>query len=215
MLRVGLTGGIASGKSLVAKFFMELGAYVIDYDVLSREVVRPGTEAWWRIVETFGKEILRRDLTIDRKKLGDIVFADHSKLRKLEEIVHPAISEEGERRLAALEKLDPEAIVILDIPLLIEKMLASSPTAEKLKLDKIIVVYVSEETQLRRLCERDGISEEEARRRIRAQLPLKEKLKYADFVIDNEGSIEDTRRQVVSIYRRLKRCSPAREHDLA
>ncbi|MDF2955680.1 MAG: Dephospho-CoA kinase [Candidatus Alkanophagales archaeon MCA70_species_2] len=205
MLRVGLTGGIASGKSLVARFFMELGAYVIDYDVLSREVVRPCTEAWWRVVETFGKEILKRDLTIDRKKLGDVVFTDRSKLRKLEKIVHPAISEEGEKRLAALEKLDPKAIVILDIPLLVEKLLASPPAdATKPKLDKVIVVYVSEETQLRRLCERDGIPEEEARRRIRTQLPLKEKLKYADFVINNEGSIEGTRQQVEEIYKKLK-----------
>jgi len=194
---VGLTGSIASGKSTVAGIFRELGACLIDFDVLAREVVQPHLKAWKGIVEHFGTEVLNEDLTLNRQRMAEMVFNDPAKLEKLNEVVHPAVFEEGKRRLEEIRKIDPGAIVVKDTPLLLE-------TGYQALVDKVVVVYAAEENQMRRLIDR-GLNPGEAERRIRAQMPLSEKVKRADFVIQNDGSLEQTRRQVETVYQALSR----------
>ena len=193
---VGLTGGIASGKSTVGEMFKQLGAYLIDFDVLAREVVRPHLKAWKGVVEHFGTEVLNEDLTINRGMLAEIVFNDNAKLGKLNEIVHPAILEEDEQRMEEIRGIDPAAIVVKDIPLLFEMNYREF-------VDKVVVVYASEENQMKRLIDR-GLDPEGAAKRIGAQMPLAEKVNLADFVIQNNGSLAETRRQVEMIYNALR-----------
>ncbi|MCL0060755.1 dephospho-CoA kinase [Dehalococcoidia bacterium] len=202
MIIVGLTGSIASGKSTVAGIFRELGACLIDFDVLAREVVRPHLKAWKGIVEHFGTEVLNEDLTLNRQRLAETVFNDPVKLEKLNKIVHPAVFEEGKRMLEEIRKTDPGAIVVKDTPLLLE-------TGYQALVDKVVVVYASEENQVRRLIDR-GLDPEEAGRRMKAQMPLSEKVKRADFVIQNDGSLEQTRRQVETVYQALSRLKQGR-----
>jgi dephospho-CoA kinase len=192
---VGITGGVASGKSLVLSTFMKLGAYGIDCDALSREVIRPCSKAWWEIVNFFGKVIVRNNLEIDRKKLRDIVFSDSEQRKILERIIHPEVWMRCMERLEAIEKIEanPNVLVVIDVPLLIEAGLQK-------KFDKVVVVYVREETQIRRVMEREGITKEEAKKMIGIQMPLKEKLKFADFVINNEGPREETEKQVRKVF---------------
>ena len=197
MIIVGLTGSVGTGKSTVANFFKELGAYIIDWDALAREVVRPHVKAWGEIVEYFGKDVLNEDLTINRQKLADIVFSDREKVEKLNQIIHPEVFKEDERITNEIESLAADALIIKDIPLLSE---AALPVC----VDKIIVVYVSDQTQLKRL-EEKGMSRKDAQNRIKSQLPLEEKIKSADFVINNDGSLEETKRQVEEIYSRLRK----------
>ena len=196
MLNIGLTGGIASGKSTVAKLFQEKGAYLIDFDVLVRSVEEPGAPAWKRIVENFGTEILSEDGTIDREKLGAIVFRDKEKLEKLNGIVHPLVFEEWERQIADIEKKNPNAIVISDIPLLIE-------VGKVDEVDLVVLVYISQEEQIRRLMERDGCNREDALVRIDSQMSIDEKLWYSAFVVDNGSLLEETVEQVDDIWKRL------------
>ena len=196
MVIIGLTGSIGTGKSTVSNFFKELGAYVIDWDVLAREVQRPHLKAWEGIVEYFGTEVLNPDLTLNRPKLAQMVFGDMEKVKKLNDIVHPEIYNEDARLTEEIRKLDPEAVVIKDIPLLTKEGRGKI-------MDKIVVVYASEQSQLKRL-EEKGMSREEAKKRIASQLPLSEKVKFADFVIHNDGSFEETKRQVEQIYAQLK-----------
>lgn len=197
MQLVGITGGIASGKSLVLDTFMSLGAYGIDCDVLSREVIRPCSKAWWEIVNFFGTGIVRNNLEIDRKKLRDIVFRDSEQRKILERIIHPEVWMRCMERMEAIEKIEanPNVLVVIDVPLLIETGLQ-----KKFEFDKVIVVYVREETQIRRVMEREGITKEEAKKMIGIQMPLKEKLKFADFVINNEGPREETEKQVRKVF---------------
>ena len=197
MIIVGLTGSVGTGKSTVDNFFRELGAYIIDWDELAREVVRPHLKAWEEIVEYFGKDILNEDLTLNRQKLADMVFPDKEKVAKLNQLVHPQVFKEDERITNEIKSLDPDALIIKDIPLLTE-------VARPLFVDKIIVVAASEQTQIRRLGER-GMSREDAQNRIKAQLPLDEKSKFADFVINNDGSLEETKKQVEEVYSLLKK----------
>jgi dephospho-CoA kinase len=197
MIIVGLTGSVGTGKSTVAKFFGELGAYVIDWDELARGVIRPHLKAWKEIVEYFGEGVLSADLTINRQKLANIVFSDKEKLAKLNQIVHPEVFEEDERITNDIKSRDPNALVIKDIPLLFE-------LTRPLFVDKIIVVSASERTQSRRL-EEKGISRGDAQRRIKSQLPLEGKIKSADFVINNDGSLKETKRQVEEIYSLLRK----------
>jgi dephospho-CoA kinase len=192
MIIVGLTGSVGTGKSTVANLFKELGAYVVDWDELAREVTRPHSKAWKEIVEYFGKSILNEDLTINRQKLADIVFSDKEKVAKLNQIVHPEVFKEDERITDEIRSLDPDALIIKGIPLLFE---LTCPVY----VDEIVVVSASEQTQLRRL-EGKGITRGDARNRIKSQLPLEEKIKSADFVINNDGSLEETKRQVEEIY---------------
>lgn len=197
MVTVGLTGSIATGKSLVANYLKKMGAYIIDYDAISRMVVEPGLPAWQDIVDYFGQGILKEDQTLDRAKLAKIVFNDEAKRKKLESFIHSRMTDEIDKEEKAALSADPNAIVIHDVPLLFE-------TDAHKRVEKVIVVYASEESQLRRLQERDGMSEEEARSRIRAQFPLEEKMKRADFIINNDASIEETKRQVDEVYHTLR-----------
>jgi len=197
MIIVGLTGSVGTGKSTAANFFRELGAYVINWDDLAREVVRPHTKAWKGIVQHFGKDFLNEDLTVNRERLAQTVFSDQGKVAKLNEIVHPEVSKEDERITNEIRSVDPEALVVKDIPLLFE-------LTRPIRVDKTVVVATSEQTQLRRL-EDKGMSRDDALNRIRFQLPLEEKTKRADFVVNNDGSLEDTRRQVEAIVYALRR----------
>lgn len=198
---VRLTGGIAAGKSTVSQMFKELGAYLIDFDELAREVVKPRQRAWQKIVEYFGNKVLHHDLTLNRQKLGELVFHDPEKLRKLNEIVHPEVFREDQKITREILDKDPGALIIKEIPLLTEA------GAQKL-VEKIIVVYASPQTQLQRMIGR-GFNEEEARARINAQAPLEEKLKYADFIIYNDGPLEETRAQVAETYQKLRNLQQA------
>jgi dephospho-CoA kinase len=197
MIIVGLTGSVGTGKSTVADFFAELGAYVIDWDKLAREVVRPRSSAWIKIVEYFGKDVLNKDLTINRQKLANMVFTEESSVAKLNQIVHPEVVKEDERITNEIKNRNPDALIIKDIPLLFEVGLS-------MLVDKIVVVSASEEAQLQRL-EEKGMSRDDAESRIKSQLPLEEKNKSADFVINNNGPLEETKRQVEEIYSLLKK----------
>lgn len=191
----GLTGGIASGKSTVARMFAELGAAVVNADAIAREIVAPGMPALDEIRTAFGENVILPDGTLDRRRLGGIVFSDPAKRRQLEEITHPRIRETMARRIDdAARRGQP---VIAEIPLLFES------DASLALVDVVIVVYISPELQLQRLMARDGLSREEAQARIDAQLPLAEKVMRADFVIDNEGDPASTRSQVARIWQEL------------
>jgi dephospho-CoA kinase len=185
---IGLTGGIASGKSTVSNMFRNRGIRVIDADQISREVVEVGRPAYHQIVEAFGEEILHDDKTINREKLGAIIFSDDNKRQQLNQIVHPAVRTEMLKQTGE-EKEKSAKQIVLDIPLLFESKLTHM-------VDKTVLVYVDEQTQLERLMKRNGYSEEEAKVRIQSQLPLKEKIKLADVVINNNGSIEETEAQL-------------------
>jgi dephospho-CoA kinase len=197
-LLVGVTGGIASGKTVVAKMLEALGAPLIDFDVLARQVVEPGKPAFTQIVDYFGKEVLQEDGALDRKKLSRIVFRDTERRNQLEGFTHQPIYEEFLKRMSDITEQDAEAIIQAVVPLLIEKNLQSM-------FDKVLVVYVPEEQQIERLVKRDGISRKEAAHMLKAQLPIDEKLAYADFVVNNEGSMEETKKQVEEVWRELKR----------
>jgi dephospho-CoA kinase len=203
MIIVGLTGGVGTGKSTVTNFFRELGAYIIDWDELAREVTRPHLKAWKEIVEYFGRDILNEDLSINRQKLAEIVFSDKEKVTKLNQIVHPEVFREDERITNEIKNLDFNALIIKDIPLLFE-------VARPISVDKVVVVSASEQTQLRRL-EKKGMSRKDAENRIRSQLPLEEKIKSADFVINNDGPPEETKRQVEKIYSLLRKAEQHQE----
>ncbi|MCX8011756.1 MAG: dephospho-CoA kinase, partial [Desulfobacterota bacterium] len=172
-------------------------AYVIDVDKISREVVEPGSPGWQEVVEVFGDEILNPDQTINRKKLGDIIFSDAEKRKKLEEIIHPKIYTKKQKLINEIEGKDRDAIIIIDIPLLIE-------VKQQKTVDKVILVYVSPQIQIERLINRDGFSVEEAQKRLAAQLPIKGKKKYADYVINNESSPEVVQKEVKEIFQALK-----------
>jgi len=197
MTIVGLTGSVGTGKSTVTKFFRQLGAYIIDWDELARAVVRPHLKAWKEIVEYFGKDFLNEDLTINRQKLAEVVFSDKEKVTKLNHIVHPEVLKEDERMTSEIKSLDPNALIIKDIPLLFE-------LTRPIFADRIVVVSASEQTQLKRL-EEMGMSREDAQSRIKSQLSLEEKIKSADFVINNDGPLEETKKQVEEIYSLLRK----------
>jgi dephospho-CoA kinase len=190
---LGLTGGIGSGKSMVASMFAQLGADVIDADRLAREVVEPGQPALKEIATAFGTDILLPDGRLDRGKLARIIFADPVARGTLNAITHPRIRERMDAEISA--RRSRAGVLVVDIPLLYENDRSRA-------VETVIVVWVDPKTQLRRLQERDGLSVEEARQRIAAQMPLDEKRARADVVIDNSGSREKTRRQVEAVYRR-------------
>lgn len=191
---IGLTGSIATGKSTVANMIKEMNIPVIDADKVAREVVEPGEKAYEQIVEYFGTEILFPDGTLNRKKLGTIVFQDEEKRNVLNSIVHPVIRErmdqQKEEYLAKGYKT-----VVLDIPLLFEGNRQD-------EFDKVLLVAVSEETQLKRLLERDKMGKEDALNRIRSQMPIKDKIPLADAVIYNDGTIEETKTQLIAILKK-------------
>ncbi|GAB2722665.1 dephospho-CoA kinase [Paenibacillus thermoaerophilus] len=195
-MRIGLTGGIACGKSTVAAMLAARGAAIIDADRVAREVVEPGKPALAAVAAEFGPGVLDENGGLNRKALGAIVFADAKKRRKLESILHPAIRERMDKLAEEAEARDPDAIVIADIPLLYESGLQD-------RYERVLVVYVPPEIQLRRLMERDKLSEAEARSRLAAQWPIDRKRELADDVIDNSGTLEETERQLDAWWRKL------------
>lgn len=204
MLNAALTGGIASGKSSVVRLLAKKGAFIIDFDELTRYVQEPGHTAYAQVVDCYGTEILNEDGTIHRGRLGDIVFRDSRKLAKLNQIVHPCVFREWERRLSLLQQEHPDAIVISDIPLLIEG-------GSQKKFDLVILVYATPEQQLRRLVERSGCTPEEARLRLAAQLPIDAKLPHADILIDNSFSFAATEKRVDEVWEELERQARSKE----
>jgi dephospho-CoA kinase len=205
MLRVGLTGGLASGKSLVGRALADLGCYVIEADVLGRQVLEQGGATYDAVIATFGKEILDPDGKINRRRLAAIVFADNAdaqqQLAKLNALVHPPVKLR-ERDLAnAYAREHPDGIVVTEAAILVE-------TGSYRDYDRLIVAVCRPEQQIERSMERDGVSREEVLRRLRRQMPLEEKVKYADFIIDTSGSKEDTFQQVRSVCEGLRRVNP-------
>ena len=198
MLNVGLTGGIASGKSTVAAMLVEEGAFHIDFDILAHEVEKPDMPAWRAIIDAFGLEIRNGDGTINRARLGAIVFADQKKMAQLNAIVHPAVFTAWHRQLEEIKKEKADAVVLSDVPLLIE-------AGMKQMVDVVLLVYISPEEQLRRLMFRNGYTREEALSRLSAQMPIQDKLALADLIVNNEGSCDETQKQVVAVWRELVR----------
>ncbi|WP_027955172.1 MULTISPECIES: dephospho-CoA kinase [Halobacillus] len=193
-LVIGLTGSIASGKSTVSGMFDEWEIPVIDADQISRDVVRPGEPAYEDIVRVFGKDVLFDDGTLDRKKLGKVIFSSEGRRKELNDIVHPRVREEMIRRRESYKTKEAKAVV-LDIPLLFESGLTDY-------VEKVLVVAVDEETQLQRLMERDGSSREDAQERIASQIPVSRKSEMADAVIDNNGTKEESFHQLRDILHR-------------
>ena len=191
ILVVGLTGGLATGKTTVAKIFKTLGATIIDADKIAKEMVKPNSLVWQKVIDYFGKEILNDDLTINRKILAGLIFNNELQRKKLNEIMHPAIIHEIEQKIS-IHRSSPASIIIIDAPLLIEANMVSM-------VDKLIVVMASEETQIKRVIRRDDLSEEMAKKRICTQILLKEKVKLADFVIDTDCSKKELKQRVTSI----------------
>jgi dephospho-CoA kinase len=189
---IGLTGGIATGKSTVARILERLGGVIIDADQLAREVVAPGEPAYFAIVSEFGEGILNSDRTLDRRALGKIVFADTAARRRLELIIHPAIACLADEKLAVLRERGAPVVIYM-APLLIEAGVTS-------RVDEIWVVYADRETQVARLMKRDGIGRAEALQRLAAQMPMARKRKYGKVVIDNSGTREETERQVRDVW---------------
>ncbi len=197
MLKIGLTGSIAVGKSYVCEIFRELGAFVLDADSTAREVVTPGTKGLTAIVENFGAEVLQPNGELDRVKLGAIVFADERKRQLLNAVVHPLVIEKQDEWLRTRGRETPEAICIVDAALMIE-------SGGYNRFDKIIVVWCEAAIQLQRLMMRNNLSAEEAVKRIEAQMPQAEKKRYADFLIDTSEGFEAARKQTEEIFGRLK-----------
>ncbi|MBA3063644.1 MAG: dephospho-CoA kinase [Atribacteria sp.] len=195
---VGLTGGIVGGKSTVASMFKDLGAKIIDADKLGHSVILPHRPAWKKIVNLFGKDILRNNLTIDREKLGKTVFTNQTLLKKLNEITHPEIIKMIKKEIDLVKNTthNQGKILIIDAALIYEAKI------DRL-MDKIIVVYINEDEQVKRLTERNNLSKEEALQRIKSQIPMKEKVKMADYVIDNSSSLNKTKKQVEKIWEEL------------
>jgi len=194
-MNIGLTGGIACGKSTVADSLVRRGALLIDADRIAREVVVPGSPALALVARRFGQAVIAEDGTLARKKLGDIIFADAAARKDLEAILHPAIRREMIARMEQAERERPERLVVVDVPLLYESGLTAM-------FDEVMVVYVPEQMQLQRLMARDGTSEETARLRIAAQLPIERKKEQADIVIDNSGTLAETELQLDTFWRR-------------
>lgn len=197
MILVGLTGGLATGKSSVARIFQDNGAYVIDADELARQVVQPGKPAWRNIAQTFGAKVLNPDRTLNRAALAAVIFRNEAKRRRLNAIVHPRVAREQAKLTSAIVQKDPGAIIVYDVPLLFEAGVDK-------RVDKIIVVTADRATQIRRLMTRNGLTRAEAVRRLRAQMPLRAKIARADEVIDGTLSFAQTKSEVERIVSQLK-----------
>lgn len=201
MIVVGLTGGIASGKTTVARMLKKMGALVIDADAISRDVMVPHSDCWKRVVNRFGEAILRNDHTIDRRKLASQIFSDAEKRMLLNRIVHPFIKKRIREMIARVGRTDPSALIIIDAALLVE-------TGMYRDYDKLVVVAADEDVQIARLVRRNRLSVKEAQSRLRAQLPLERKKKVADYIITNQGSLERTRCQTRALLQKLLALPP-------
>jgi len=197
VLKVGLTGSIAVGKSFVCDVLREAGVHVLDADQTARDVVAPGTKGLAGIVEAFDYEILQPDGSLDRAKMAKLVFADEVKRKLLNSIVHPLVIEAQDRWIQGIELQDPHGIAVIDAALMIE-------AAGYKRFDKLVVVWCSPDIQLARLMDRSGLDEREARQRIAAQMPQGEKKRYADYLIDTSSGFEDTRRQTLELVAELR-----------
>ncbi len=195
---VGLTGSIATGKSTVGKFLKEIGCYIIDADDVAHRVYEKNKPAYKKIVKEFKEGILDKNGNIDRKKLGGIVLNDKHLLKKLEGIVHPEVEHIRNKMVRKITKKDEHAVIVYDVPLLFEKNLEGI-------FDYTIVVYLSKDKEIKRLIERNGFDKDEAIKRIALQMPIEEKVRKADFVIDNSGSLENTKKQVQELFVKLKK----------
>lgn len=193
---VGLTGGVAAGKSLVSRELQRLGASVIDADVIAREVVEPGSPVLKEIAREFGPEAIKDDGTLDRAYVGGIVFSDQARLKRLNEITHPTIRRRIRDEVERVRREDPDGLVILDVALLIENGLDA-------EVDRVVVVYADRETQVKRLVKRNGLGVERARHMVDAQMPMSEKAARADYVIDNTGTREETLDRTRALWREL------------
>ncbi|MGO4370502.1 dephospho-CoA kinase [Paenibacillus sp. 2TAB19] len=191
---IGLTGGIASGKSTIAQLLAHRGALLVDADQVAREVVQPGEPALEAIASSFGQAVLQADGSLDRSALGAIVFQDKASLAKLESITHPAIRQRMQHRIHTYAEQNPGALVVADVPLLYE-------TNQQALYEGIMVVYVPETIQLTRLMGRNQMDETEAKRRISLQMDIEEKRRRADWVIDNSGPLAETERQIDDFWR--------------
>jgi len=203
MLRVGLTGSIAVGKSFVTGTLAELGCRVLDADALARRVVEPGTDGLRSVVEAFGPEVLGEGGSLDRAKLGAIVFSDEGRRRLLNSILHPLIMREQDEWLRRCELEGPEGVAVVDAALMIE-------SGGYRRFDRLVVVHCRPEIQIERLTRRDGLTPEEAGRRVAAQMSQEEKLRYADFSLDTSDGFEETRRRVTALYGELLRLAAAK-----
>jgi dephospho-CoA kinase len=197
MLIAGLTGSIATGKSMVSAILKDLGAFIVDADITARQVVAPGMPAWDKIIRIFGKDILKETGEIDREHLGRLIFNDSAMRSILEEVVHPEVVHSMDEQISSINSGFPDALVILDVPLLIE-------TGMYKGVSEVIVVYCPEDTQITRLMVRDNISREDALAKVRAQISIEEKRRYATLLIDNSTSRDNTRIQVENLYVRLR-----------
>jgi len=204
MLKVGLTGSIAVGKSYVVSVLAELGCVTFDADKVAHTVMEPGRPAYEDIVREFGEGVVAPDGSIDRQKLGAIVFGDEARRIRLNEIVHPRVIEEQNRLLQHAEANDPDGIAVIDAALMIE-------SGGYKRFDKLIVVYCDRETQLERLMRRNQITREDAERRVAAQMSSEEKREYADYEIDTSGDFDQTRQKVVEVHSELRRLAQARK----
>ena len=207
MLKVGLTGSIAVGKSFVLSVFSELGCRVLDADRTARDVVMPGTPGLERIVREFGEGVLTAEGALDRPKMASIVFADEAKRLLLNSIVHPLVFEAQEKWLTEREAEDPDGIAIVDAALMIE-------SGGYRRFEKLIVVWCEPEIQFERLIKRDRMSEDEAKRRIASQMPQEEKKKYADFLIDTTGGFDATRERCGQVHSELLQLISHRRRDV-
>ncbi len=196
MILVGLTGGIASGKSTVSDFLREEGAVIVDADEIAHEVILKGNRAYQPVIDFFGQEIVSVSGEIDRKKLGEIVFHHPLQLAQLNEIIHPLVFEQLESEKKRIEQKQPQSVMVFDAPLLIE-------VNAHQRMDWVLLVYVDQKTQLARLTQRDGLTKEAAKLRIDTQMPLDEKRVFADEIIDNQKPREVVKKEVRDIYQRL------------
>lgn len=196
MLNVGLTGGIASGKTTISRILVEKGAYLIDFDLLAHETEEPGQAAWQGIVDHFGRSVLDGEGRIDRRRLGEIVFNRPEEMLALNSIVHPAVDGLWQAKTRQIEEKDPRAIIISDVPLLFE-------TGWQKHVDVVILVYIPPEEQVRRLMARNGVTVEEANARLNSQMPIGDKIKMADFVINNQEPLESARRYIENLWDEL------------
>ncbi len=196
-LLAGLTGGMGSGKTTVGKLFQSRGAYVLDADEICRSLVEPGKPAWQETVDLLGNEVLRDDQTLDRRKVADIVFNDPEKKKALESILHPRVMEEEQAIYKDIMKDDPGALVIIDAALLIE-------SENYRQVDKVIVIACDIEIQLRRIMAKNTFSREDAQRRLQQQMPLEEKVKFADYVLHNDSGLSELEEKVEALFHQLK-----------